>query len=178
MSGVRIRKAALLAAACALLGAAAPAPQQAPSLTSLAECRLSYVDAKKATGALTPIRSIDESTASEQNVTDTYAHQGVTLFGLKVKMFTLNEFDDTRIHQHMYGAEVDDSFANARTALLRAHGKARCELVDVDEPGSRTCLIHLRSDNTDQEHDVDLLLAERNNSVRSGCVYSSPGALH
>lgn len=172
-----IRKAGAVTAFTLLTGAA-PAPQTAPTTTALAECRLTYAQAQKVVASLVPTGSTDESTAGEQNVTEAYPHDGVTAFGFTATMFTLNEFDNNRIHQHMYGTELGAPFAVVRAALLKAHGKTSCDIADTVSGTTATCMIHLRNDDSDKEHDVDLLLAERNGVVRSGCVYSTPGALH
>lgn len=170
-----IRKVAALTVCGLLIGAAHPTP---PTATALVECRLTYAEAQKVVASLTPAGSTDESTAEAQNVTEAYPHEGVSLFGFKATMFTLNEFDDNRIHQHMYGAQLSEPFAVVRAALLKAHGKSSCDITDKTVGDTPTCLIHVRNDDSDKEHDVDLLLAERDGMVRTGCVYSSPGALH
>ena len=164
-----IRNGILAALACLpLIGAAAP--QAGPG--QAVECKLPYADATKAAETLNITRSAGEDPAAAGGVTRFFNPAGVMVLGQPATGYTTAEFVTDGVHRKIFRADVALAFPAARAAMLKLHGKTRCDAHESTTAGDQDCMIHVREDSGVAGGDVDMVIFELEGSVAVGCIYS------
>lgn len=162
-----------LLGALALLPLIGAAPIAPGTPSDAAECRLSYADATKAAETLSITRSRGEDPKAEGGRTMFFNPASVTVLGQGATSFSRAEFETEGVMRTMYRVEIPGSYADMRAAMLKLHGKTRCDAHESTEPGKLGCMVHLRDEAGTPALDVDMIVLEIEGRVTTGCIYAS-----
>lgn len=163
-----------VAAILALLPLIGAAPvQSGGSAGAAVECKLAYADAEKATAALTITRSSGEDPAGEGGFIQYFNPAGISVMGQPATLYTRGESISEGTHRTIFRVDVPGTYAEARTAMLKLHGKSTCDAHESTEPGKLGCMVHVRSEGTAPARDVDMILLDHDGVVTLGCIFGN-----